>query len=299
MNNKIKNSYIEDYKEHRTKEFLLWESLLVIFGYILPFFIKAILYSFSRFNSETKTAIDLLFIVLPVVIALVFITINKYSALEQPIVQWFIVFYGLSLIWIFVPDFEYNELIFVFIKLFIAFYLLVLDKDLLNSFRRYKIVDSERVLKQNFWKTLLVYIGAAIAAYFLFIILTIILSLLYKILGINDNPQNQEGIETSFLNGSIWFKVASFISIVAVAPITEEFMLRRGVFYSFKNKWIGITFASFMFALLHVSNDIWLFFSYFTSSVAWSFTLMFFRSALPGTISHFMSNLIASLSLPW
>jgi hypothetical protein len=99
MNNKIKTSFIEDYKEHRTREFLLWESLLVAFGYILPFFVKSILYSFLKFNSETQMIIDILFIVLPVVLALVFIGINRYVALEQPIVQWFIVFYGLSLLW--------------------------------------------------------------------------------------------------------------------------------------------------------------------------------------------------------
>lgn len=299
MNNKIKTSYIEDYKEHRIREFSLWESLLVVFGYILPFFIKSIIYSFLNFSSNTKTIIDLMFVLLPIIIALVFISINRFVALEQPIVQWFIVFYGLSLFWMFIPDFEYNEIIFAFIKLFTSLYLLVLDKDLVASFRKYKIVDNEKVVKSNFLVTSLIYIAAAIAAYFLFIILTIILSVLYKVLGTNDNPKNQESIETSFLNGSIWFKMASFISIVAIAPITEEFMLRRGIFHSFKNKWIGITLASFMFALLHVSSDIWLFFSYFTSSVVWSFTLMFFKSALPGTISHFMSNFIASFSLPW
>lgn len=295
----MNTSYINDYKEYRQKPFSFVESLIILLGYVLPFFLKAILFSFFSLSNNVERYIQIAFLILPLLLAGSIFSTRGRNAIEQPIVQWFIIFYGFSLAFAFIPDFPYKNIIETSLKLIIAFFLLFIDKDLVSSFRTYHIVDEETVIKKNFFITMLIYLGVAVGAYIVFIILTIILAIIYKIIGTQDNPSNQESIENSFRNGDIFYKISTFVSIVAIAPLTEEFMLRRGLFHSYKNKWVGIAVGSFMFALLHVTNDVWLFFTYFTSSLVWSSTLIFFRSALPGAISHSLSNFISSLSLAW
>ena len=108
----------------------------------------------------------------------------------------------------------------------------------------YKVLKKEFIIfKNNFKKNL----SSGFKWYFLGVCLLIIINLIltFKMGGISDNETGVRDyiFKTPFL---------AAISIIMIAPISEEIIFRKSVMNTTKNKWIGSTISGILFGLAHV-----------------------------------------------
>lgn len=126
---------------------------------------------------------------------------------------------------------------------FLLIILFVLKDDLKIDFYEFK---------KN-WKKFLLY---AVSGFGIVILTTLVVSLIYLSFGETGTSENENIITKVLLsNGAI----PMIISVVILAPITEELLFRK-IFFGFAEKtlnlkpWIAIVISSLVFAVIHVSD---------------------------------------------
>lgn len=128
---------------------------------------------------------------------------------------------------------------------------------------------------------------------------TILVSIIYQLLGIEDISDNQEIIENSLLGGG---GILMATSVVLFAPFVEEMLFRKSLCDTLKYKFnvpdiITIILSALIFSFMHVSDFDNLIFIFQYLPLALIIVLCYYFSKniyVPMTV-HFINNLVSVL----
>ena len=125
----------------------------------------------------------------------------------------------------------------------VLFFIYVLRKDLKEDF-----IDFRLEKKRNLS---IILIGVVSI-----LVLTILINVVYTLLGIEDTSDNQEIIESSLIGSSGIFMA---ISVVILAPFVEEMLFRKCLCDTFKYKFnvpdiVTIILSALVFSLMHITD---------------------------------------------
>ena len=172
-----------------------------------------------------------------------------------------------------------------------SFLTLVLPFALFLVLGKRRLADSVLVEKTGFWNGLLL----ALAGLFLCIIMNIpanVISALLEELGLN-GASNTESMTVN----SIWDILTLVLSVVLVAPVTEEFAF-RGVTVAVMRRWgdwPAVIFSALLFAFAHYSFQALP--VVLTGGLVMALLYIWTRNIWITVFVHFLNNLLATLPI--
>lgn len=167
--------------------------------------------------------------------------------------------------------------------------------------RGYLVADFKKLIAKK--KHTLLYLGLAILGVGLLYGTSVFFSWLSSLVSDVTSSENQNSFEGMVANG---YGSIVFISVVILAPISEELVYRKSIFSFFKDKkiwYIPTLISGLIFALPHMLTTqesflVWtiLFCSYFLSGIILALIYHFSDdNVLISTICHILNNLLAFL----
>lgn len=184
-----------------------------------------------------------------------------------------------------------NLLSYVLIFIFVVF------------FGRGFIVEDFKKIKKKNKLNLLFCLGLALFGFGLLYGSSVLFSWLSSLVSNVTSSENQNSFVGMITNG---YGPVVFISVVFLAPISEELVYRKSIFKFFKDKklwYIPMLISGLVFALPHMLTTqesflVWviLFFSYFSSGIILALVYHFSDdNVIVSTICHMLNNLLAFL----
>lgn len=170
-------------------------------------------------------------------------------------------------------------------------------------FGRGFIVEDFQKLKKQKMLTNLLYLGIAVVGFGLLYGSSVLFSWLSGLVSNVTSSENQDSFVGMIKNG---YGAIVFISVVFLAPISEELVYRKSIFKFFNDKklwYIPLLISALVFALPHMLTTeesflVWtiLFLSYFASGIILALVYHFSDdNIIISTICHMLNNLLAFL----
>jgi membrane protease YdiL (CAAX protease family) len=134
----------------------------------------------------------------------------------------------------------------------------------------------------------------------------IITAIILQILPSYGDSANEDSINTMFKDASNILKFFFLFIIVIAAPILEELVFRKSLFFIFKNKILSVICSGLVFGILHITSEIGNapfdvvlihFIPYFISGISFSLMYAITDNIFYSIGMHMTNNFLASIKM--
>lgn len=164
---------------------------------------------------------------------------------------------------------------------------------LFGVFLRKVLLRDLKKFKEDFWHN----IAGIIIGMMFILVLTVIITNVYKLLGIEGNSENQEQIVSGFQSKHAYLLYFG----VLLAPFVEEVIFRQFIFGVVEEKfkwpwWVSVIASAIIFAAIHDTGIF--FFQYLLTSLVLCLSYAYFKKNIWVPIGiHFLNNALPLLLL--